>query len=110
MRINIESTPDETLRVVQQNINKVFTRIGFEYVGRVSVRVYTTEFPKVLANPLPKPVTDLHLTYLRNMTDDSPPAAGVFVDWIPDPNGIRIRNITGLTAGKSYELRFVVYA
>lgn len=106
MRISVE----KDIPALVSGLNKVLAQLGFDFCARVTVRAYSTSFPLTIASKLPKPVSDLQLTYLRNLTDDVAPTAGVFVDWIPDPNGIRIRNITGLTAAKNYELRFMLYA
>lgn len=76
----------------------------------LTVRLYSTELPHVVATRLKGTITDVHMGYLRDLTDDAAPAAGVFLDWIPDQNGIRIRGITGLTAGKNYEIRLRIYA
>lgn len=110
MKFNTEASPDPLLRRMQIAINKALGFVGYDFAQRLDLRAYSTEFPKVIAVNLPRPPWGLQLVYLRDTTSDTPPTAGVFVDWIPDPNGIRIRGITGLTAGRSYDLRFIAYA
>lgn len=110
IRISYERVDSPQIQNLQENINRALSQVGYQYADRLEVRFYTSNFPLVLGHDMPKPATDLSLTYLRNTTDDVAPTAGIFIDWIPDPRGVRIRNITGLTAGKAYLLRCFVYA
>jgi hypothetical protein len=96
---------------LQDNINKALGFLGFGYSQRLDVTCRTAELPILLTHKLPMPAWGLELVYLRNLTDDTNyPTDGAFVNWIPESGGVKIRGITGLTAGDLYEMRFLVYA
>ena len=96
---------DKLQRSIKKTLNTAFsfnTSNTFELLGMPT-------FPLVLTPKLKGPVKHVLLTYCRNESDDLAPAAGVFVDWIPDGGKVFIRGISGLTSGKIYTLRFLVF-
>lgn len=99
-----------TLERLWKSASELFSSIPFRAGQSFETTFYTSDFPLLFDYDLGTPVKHLVVTYLRNTTDDAAPSAGVFIDWIPDGGQIRIRNITGLTSGKVYNMRFLAFA
>ncbi len=116
MKINVDKIPglpeplQKAFLRLQTAVNKALAHLPFEYGERIDFRFYTTTLPIVLQHSMPKPAWGLQHVYLRNLTTDATvPAQAVHIDWIPDAGGVRIRSISGLTAGQLYEMRLIVY-
>lgn len=82
---------------------------SFTEQRELAMQLYPANLPYRVPARLGSQPRHLVLTYLRNLTDDVAPTAGVFVDWVPEEGAVKLRSITGLTSGKLYELRFMVY-
>ncbi len=101
----------QQLVTIQDNINDALSRIGYDYSEVLDIKFYPEEMPKRIAHHLPRPCWGLKPVYFRNLTSDSTtPLDGIFVDWIPESGGIKIRSITGLSAMNLYQIRFIAYA
>ena len=99
------------LITIQDNINKALSQLPFNYAERLSFSFRPEEFPKRLSHSMPRPAWGLKPVYLRNLSDDSAyPTDGMYLDWIPESGGIKIRGINGLLAGNFYEIELVAYA
>lgn len=100
-----------TVRTLQENVNQTLSRVEVDSVLRLTLQVRPEEFPLSSTLATKSPVWGLQMVYLRNLTDDTAgPTNDVFVDWIPEREGVTIRNINGLTPTHLYELRFLAYA
>lgn len=118
MRINavpMDTQNPATLRTqllqLQERINDALQRIGYEFSQSLKLVTYPESLPTLISHQLPQPVWGLKLVYLRNLTDDTAvPVNGVFVDWIPEYGGVKIRGVNGLTPTHLYEMRFLAYA
>ena len=118
MRINVFK-PDvqnldalrQQLVTLQDNINRALASIGYDYSQRLTFTFRPEELPKLVQHNMPRPAWGLKLVYLRNLTDDTVyPTDGLYLDWIPESGGIKIRGINGLTSGNLYEIRLLSYA
>jgi len=110
-----DAQPNTLMRALvrmQDAVNEALRFIPFNYGERIDLKGYEGEFTNRLVNHhMPRPVWGLQLVYLRNLTTDTTtPLHAVHVDWIPDAGGVRIRQVTGLTAANLYEMRFIAYA
>lgn len=116
MDLNLESLPNDlpgltkALDRLQRNIKRALNT-AFSFNSSDSFEIRTGSGFPIFFTPrqLKNPARHLHLTYCRNESDDVPPTAGVFVDWIADGGKVVIRGISGLTSGKIYTLRFLVF-
>jgi hypothetical protein len=101
---------DHSVKMIQKNVATSLARLPYDEGQSIEVRLDTTKFPMTVRITTKTPPTHLTLTYLRNETDDVAPTSAPWVDWIADAGSIRIRGITGLTAGKVYTVRFLAHA
>lgn len=110
-RIDAPAPLQKAFLRLQDGINKLLARLPFEYAERIDHKFTTVNLPIVLTHHMPRPAWGLHHVYLRNLTTDTTvPAQAVHIDWIPDGGGVKIRSISGLTAGQLYEIRLIAYA
>lgn len=97
---------DRLQRAIKRTLNTAFT---FRSNSKFEIKTDSSKFPVFFPHKLDGTPQHVFLSYCRNETDDSPPAASPFVDWVADGGNVRIRGISGLTSGKIYTLRFLVF-
>lgn len=113
LKPNVENlqTLRQQLITLQDNINKALASLPFQHAARLSLTFRPEDFPKQLSHKMPRPAWGLKVVYLRNLSDDTAyPTDGIFVDWIPEAGGVKIRGINGLLSGNLYEIELVAYA
>lgn len=117
MRIATQKIPEDgkqlarEVRTLQNNINDTLSRVEFDSVMRLSVRIQPESLPISVAHTAKSPIWGVHAVYVRNLTDDSvPPLYNLGIDWVAEGGAIKIRTIDGLVPGNLYEIRFVAYA
>lgn len=116
MRIEVVKPSDDlpTLKrqiiLIQDNINKALAALPFDYAQRLAFDFYPEQFPMLISHQMKKPAWGLKCLYLRNKSDDAAyPTDGMYIDWIPESGGIKIRGINGLLAANLYHIELMVF-
>lgn len=110
-RINYEPHEDIKIQRIQQNVNRALERLSITALEELTATGPGKQFQSLyLTHTLGKSPRGAWLVYLKNKTDNTGPTLGAYLDWQPDPKGVKIRNITGLDDNSIYEVRLLVYA